>query len=196
MRTPLGSLRRFVRPAALTAATLIALLAAALWVDSYSHHLSLDPVMLEHRSASESTTKEGTLFSYRGGVGVLLRRRFIPVDWEIAAHELGWSVYGPSLSTGRSLARDEYSIGEPVIDVAGVYLGTERGPHPGFGPNSLVVDHVVALPLWLVTLIAGAWPVRVLVRRLRRRARAGGAAFDVLPTADNPAPLSHASMGS
>ena len=196
MGTAPRSLRRFVRPAALTAATLVALLAGALGVDSYFHHLSLDPLMLEHRSASEAATKEGTLFTYRGGVGVLLRRRFIPVDWEIASDDLGWSVVGPSLKVGPSLARGEYAIGEPIIDVAGVYLGSDRGPQQGFGPKSLVVDHVVALPLWLVMAIAGVWPVRVLARRLRGRTRAGGAAFDVLPTTDNAGPLSQAAVRS
>jgi hypothetical protein len=191
----LRSLRRFVRPAALTATTLMALLAAALWIDGYFHYINVN-VGLWHITPLKQTSKEAIVVTYRDGIGVLLRRRFIPVDWSEATDELGWSLYGPGVHVGPSLAREQFAIGKPVVDFAGVYLGHQRGPHQGFGPTSRVVDYFVGVPLWLIVLLAGAWPTRVLVRRIRGRTRAGGAAFEVLTTADNPVPLPQAAVRS
>jgi len=53
-------LRRFVRPVALTATTLMALLAAALWVDNYFHYINVD-VGLWHVAPLEQTSREATV---------------------------------------------------------------------------------------------------------------------------------------
>lgn len=189
----LRRLRGIARRGLLVGLALASIGSLALWVDTSFHYRTFD-LMLEHRDASWSTTKEGTLFSYRGGVGLLLRRRFIPVTWEIDPSTMGWSVFLPSLHVGPSIGRDEYAIGNAIVDVGGVYLGRDRGPHPGFGPNSRVIDYVIALPLWLVVLFAGFWPARVFVRWRRGRG-SGVAAFEVVAPAD-AAPLSQAAARS
>jgi hypothetical protein len=189
----LRRLRGIARRGLLVGLALASIGSLALWVDTSFHYRTFD-LMLEHRDASWSTTKEGTLFSYRGGVGLLLRRRFIPVTWEIDPNTLGWSAFLPSLHVGPSIDRNEYAIGRPIIDIGGLYFGRDRGPHPGFGANSLVVDHVIALPLWVVALLTGFWPARALVRRRRAR-RSATAAFEVVAPAD-AGPLSQAAARS
>ena len=98
------------------------------------------------------------------------------------------------MHVGPSLPREEFAIGEPMHDFAGVYLGRHRGPHAGYGPKSRVVDFFVGVPLWLIVLLAAAWPTRVLVRWARTR-RTRNAAFEVVATADAP-PLSQAAARS
>ena len=183
-----------MRPAALTATTLVALLAAALWVDGYFHYIDVD-VGLWHVAPLKQTSKEATLVTYRDGIGVLLRRRFIPGDWSNATDELGWSFYGPGAHVGPSLAREEFAIGEPMVDFAGVYLGRHRGPHQGFGPKSRVVDYFVGVPLWLIVLLVGAWPTRTLVHWARAR-RTRKAAFEVVPSRDKTSSLSREAVRS
>ena len=190
MRTRLGSLRRFVRPAALAATTLTALVAVALWVDGYFHYIVVD-IGLWHVAPLEQTSKEAVVVTYRDGIGVLLRRRSIPGDWSNATDELGWSFYGPAMHVGPSQARDEFAIGEPMVDCAGVYLGRHRGPHPGYGPKSRVVDYFVGVPLWLIVVLVAGWPTWVLVRWARAR-RTRNAAFEVVPPRDMIPSLSQA----
>jgi hypothetical protein len=168
----------------------MALLAVTLWVDGYFHYIDVD-VGLWHVAPLEQTSREATLVTYRDGIGVLLRRRSIPGDWSDATDELGWSFYGPGVHVGPSLVREEFAIGEPVHDFAGVYLGRHRGPHQGYGPKSRVVDYFVGVPLWLIVLLAAAWPTRVLLRWARAR-RTRNAAFEVVPSRERIPSLSQA----
>lgn len=158
----------------LVIAAVVAIAALAAWPYSYFRNPDLD-IGIWNGTADALTSKESTVFTYRGGIGLMLRRRWLPHDAPDAA-DVGVT-WNSGWHTGPALSRDEYAMGDAVFDVAGVYYGSARGPHNGVTGPSLVVDRVFALPLWMLALSASAWPI-VALRRWRR-AR-GGVGFDVI----------------
>jgi hypothetical protein len=160
----------------------VATLALCLWPQSYFGSVDLD-VGLWNGAREALTSKEATIFTYRGGIGLMLRRRWLPHD-PPGRRDVGIMWSGPSLNIGPAQGRDEFAMGDPMFDIGGLYVGHSRGPHNGVIGPSLVVDHVFAMPLWLLALLSSIWPITAL-RRSRRERR--GMVFDVLaPPALSP----------
>jgi hypothetical protein len=185
MDRPARAIRRLARAALLLATTLVACASVVLWVRSYFRADDFD-VGLWYREPNELSSREATIFTFRGGVGLLLRQRSLTLD-PAGSEELGWETTGPSASSSRAIDRSEFAMGDPVLDVGGLYVGHADGPHDGYDTPSRVLDHVFAMPLWLLALLSGIWPINV-VRRWRRQRH--GVGFDVLSPASKEVALS------
>jgi hypothetical protein len=173
--------RAVIRGALVALSAAVAVGAMVLWVHSHFRYISFDVVDVWHRAPDALTSMEATIFTYRGGIGLMLRRRCITLDAR-TAEDMGWNAQAPSLHIGPAIDRDEYAVGDPVFDLAGLYVGHSDGPHNGQTTPSRVLDYVLVLPPWLVAVLCLVWPMRALLRRWRQRS---GSGFEVLTA---PAP--------